>query len=581
MSRLASLRSTTSLSGLAQLLQYKPAGLSYILYKQAAPKYRIFYIPKRKGGTRTIKAPSDQLKLVQEKISDLLQDCLDEINKSKQRKDRIAHGFKRKRSIITNAIQHRNRRYVFNIDLEDFFPSINFGRVRGYFIKDKNFLLDEDVATVIAQIACHNNSLPQGSPCSPVISNLIAHLLDMHLVRLASSVGCTYSRYADDLTFSTNRKDFPPEIAGPSKTDPHLWVPGNELQRLIARAGFKINATKTHMQYWTSRQEVTGLVVNRKINVRHEYRHTVRAMVHSLFKKGTFELYGTVEKAGVVTIEKRPGTLNELHGRLGFIDGIDLHNKKHAQEQKEPSHISTKELMYKQFLIYKDFYAAEMPVIICEGGTDNVYLTHAIRSLAPQFPDLAEIKPDGKIRLKVRLYKYTRSSTARILGLNDGGSSPLAKFISSYKKETDKFTAPGLKNPVMILYDNDTGAVPIRNAIKNAAHVTVKGTEPFVHVVANLYAVPTPLLNGASPSKIEDFFDAALKTTPVRGKTFNDANGYNTATHYGKNIFAHEVVRPKADTISFAGFQPLLTNVAAVIMVHTTAVAAVATQQVP
>ena len=297
MFRLASLKSTKSLSDLAKLLHFKPAGLSYILYKQAAPKYRIFDIPKRKGGTRTIKAPADQLKLVQEKISDLLQDCLDEVNEAKQRKDRIAHGFKRKRSIITNARQHRNRRHVFNIDLENFFPSINFGRVRGYFIKDKSFLLDEDVATVIAQIACHDNSLPQGSPCSPVISNLIAHLLDMHLVRLASSVGCTYSRYADDLTFSTNKKDFPPEIA-PSQTDPHLWVPGNELQRLIARAGFKINVAKTHMQYRTSRQEVTGLVVNRKINVRHEYRHNVRAMVHSLFKKGTFELYGAVEKQG-------------------------------------------------------------------------------------------------------------------------------------------------------------------------------------------------------------------------------------------------------------------------------------------
>lgn len=67
----------------------------------------------------------------------------------------------------------------------------------------------------------------------------------------------------------------------------------------------------------------------------------------------------------------------------------------------------------------------------------------------------------------------------------------------------------------------------------------------------------------------------------MRGKTFNDANGYNTATHYGKSIFAHEVVRPKADTISFAGFQKLLTNVAAVITAHTSAVAGVAAQQVP
>jgi hypothetical protein len=99
--------------------------------------------------------------------------------------------------------------------------------------------------------------------------------------------------------------------------------------------------------------------------------------------------------------------------------------------------------------------------------------------------------------------------------------------------------------------------------------------------VGNLYTVPTPLLNGANPSKIEDFFDAALKATHVRGKTFNDANGHNTATHYGKSIFAHEVVRPRADTINFAGFQQLLTNVVAGITAHATAVAGVAAQQVP
>jgi RNA-directed DNA polymerase len=95
---------------------------------------------------------------------------VDEINTANNRKDRIAHGFKRKRSIITNARQHSNRRYVFNIDLEDFFPSINFGRVRGFFIRDKGFALNDDVATVIAQIACHEDALPQGSPCSPVVS---------------------------------------------------------------------------------------------------------------------------------------------------------------------------------------------------------------------------------------------------------------------------------------------------------------------------------------------------------------------------------------------------------------------------
>src|SRR5205085_12448911 len=138
----------------------------------------------------------------------------------------------------------RHRRWVFNLDLEEFFPSINFGRVRGFFLKNRDFELNVDVATVLAQIACHENSLPQGSPCSPVISNLVGHLLDMRLVKLASEAGCTYSRYADDLTFSTNKAEFPPAIAVPSGDkgiDSHLWLPGKALEWQIQRSGFGIN----------------------------------------------------------------------------------------------------------------------------------------------------------------------------------------------------------------------------------------------------------------------------------------------------------------------------------------------------
>ena len=122
---------------------------------------------------------------------------------------------------MTNAYIHKRRRYVLNLDLEDFFPSFNFGRVRGFFIKDKHFALHERVETIIAQIACHDNELPQGSPCSPVISNLIAHLLDVRLARLAKAHKCTYSRYADDITFSTNRKEFPSDLAAPAHEPRH------------------------------------------------------------------------------------------------------------------------------------------------------------------------------------------------------------------------------------------------------------------------------------------------------------------------------------------------------------------------
>ena len=567
MYRLGTLKAAASLSDVAKLLDFKPKAVSYILYKQlAATKYKTFQIPKRNGGQRTIKAPVDALKVLQRKLSDLLQDCVDEINAANNRKYRPAHGFKRKCSIITNARQHRHRRWVFNLDLEDFFPSINFGRVRGFLLKNRDFELHEDVATVIAQIACYENSLPQGSPCSPVISNLVAHLLDMRLVKFASAAGCTYSRYADDLTFSTNKNKCPVDIAVPSGTDgvaSHLWLPGVTLQKVIERTGFRINAKKTHLMYRASRQDVTGLVVNEKINVRWEYRHNVRAMVHSLVKTGTFEIRGVTQRDGQAVLEKRPGKLDELHGMLGFIDSIDVYNKIHASDC-QPDETSSKEKVYREFLIYSTFYAAQAPVVLCEGGTDNVYLTHAIRSLAVEFPDLAEVMPDKKIRLKVRLYKYPRSSTARLVGLKGGGSGVLSTFIAAYKKETSRFTGPGLTNPVVILYDNDTGGKSTQKTIKNVSKVMPTGAEPFVHVIKNMYAVPTP----GTPSKIEDLFDDTIKATVVNGKTFNDGKDVKGDKHYGKMIFAHRVVRPRAGTIDFTGFRPLLTNLVAAINKH-------------
>ncbi|HWE53795.1 MAG TPA: reverse transcriptase domain-containing protein [Bryobacteraceae bacterium] len=301
---------------------------------------------------------------------------------------------------------------------------------------DRNFQLTEAVATVLAQIACHENQLPQGSPCSPVISNLVSHLMDIRLVALATEAGCTYSRYADDLTFSTNKKDFPTYIARPDDTEPHAWTPGERLLRVINGSGFEVNTRKTRMQYRANRQDVTGLIVNQKINVRREYRHNVRAMVHRLFSTGSFEVYGSVKKDGNVTIKKRQGTLNELNGKLGFIDTIDVYNKKHCPSGAG-SALSRKEIHYRQFLIYKDFYTATQPVIICEGDTDNIYLDCAIRSLSAEFPALAETDANGKVKLKVRLYKYPRSSTARILGLHDGGSGNLATFMATYRRDTE------------------------------------------------------------------------------------------------------------------------------------------------
>ena len=564
---LAQLKTATTRAELAKLLGFKSSSLAFILFKiPPASKYTTFDIAKRNGGTRTIKAPAKSLKLLQRRLSDLLQDCVDEINLTTKRKDRAAHGFKRKRSIVTNARQHRHRRWTFNIDLENFFPSINFGRVRGFFVKNTDFALNEAVATTIAQIACADNALPQGSPCSPAISNLIASILDVRLVALAAAAGCTYSRYADDITFSTNKKAFPTQIAVPVPTiGPHAWEPSDDLKSAIERAGFTINASKTRMMYRHSRQEVTGLIVNRKINVRTEYRRTVRAMVHRLILTGTFDVLRPSQKAGTLVIEERPGTLNELHGMLGFINGIDVFSQD-RDPRDLPEGLRKKEDAYRQFLLYSQFYAAERPVIVCEGDTDNVYLTHAIRSLAADYPDLAEVKKGGKVQLKVRLYKYRQSSTARILGLKDGGTGGLKHFINSYRVETERFSAPGMTQPVVVLFDNDSGAKPIQAMVKDITKQQV--TPPFLRVVKNLYAMPTPLPTGATESTIEDFFDAATKATSYNGKTFHVGPGFDGTKHIGKQIFAHRVVRPNAATINFDGFKPLLSNIVAIIKTH-------------
>lgn len=172
MSSLKKLKEATSLAQVATLLHVKPGMLSFQLYKKPkAGLYKKFEISKRHGGKREILAPERDLKLMQHRLSKLLQDCLSEINAAHghvedEKHQGIAHGFKRYHSIMTNGRPHVARRYVFNVDLHDFFGSINFGRIRGFFLKNKNFKLHPNAATVIAQIACHDNKLPQGSPCS-------------------------------------------------------------------------------------------------------------------------------------------------------------------------------------------------------------------------------------------------------------------------------------------------------------------------------------------------------------------------------------------------------------------------------
>jgi RNA-directed DNA polymerase len=240
--------------------------------------YTEFQLPKRSGGSRAIRAPAQALKSIQRKLLALL----DTLYSPRP----CVHGFVKKQSIVSNAAPHSNKRHVLNVDIEDFFPSINFGRVRGALIA-RPFNLPPDVSTVIARLCCFNNSLPQGAPTSPIIANIVCMRLDGELSRLARTNGCKYTRYADDLTFSTHKRDFPPTL-GNSINPPYGTeaVVGPTLRSVIVANGFRVNEKKVRLFGRRVSQRVTGLTVNEKPNVQRRFIRQIRGMIHAWEKFG-------------------------------------------------------------------------------------------------------------------------------------------------------------------------------------------------------------------------------------------------------------------------------------------------------
>lgn len=160
--------------------------------------YHSFKIPKRDGTYREIFAPENNLKKIQKHINVLLSS---HYSINFREKNQISHAFIKGRSIISNAKVHKHKKIILCMDIRNFFYTINFGRVLGYLRKNKFLLLTKEVSFAIAKIACCNNKLPQGSPLSPVLSNLIAENIDYYIAKVSKKYRCDYTRYADDMVF--------------------------------------------------------------------------------------------------------------------------------------------------------------------------------------------------------------------------------------------------------------------------------------------------------------------------------------------------------------------------------------------
>lgn len=254
-------------------------------------RYNSFKIPKKRGGYRTIHAPVHGLKAILRSLNFVLL-CVYEDEYVDN-----AMGFIPGKSIKDNAVRHAGKHYVFNIDLKDFFPSIDLYRVKAILQLPPFNLKNEQepLAYLLANLCCEAMEverkdasgdlikktaavLPQGAPTSPSLTNFIARKMDRRLKGAAKRFGVTYTRYADDITFSSNHNVY-------QKESEFIL----EVRKIIVEQGFLINESKVRLQQSGYRQEVTGLIVNAHPNVPTQYVKQVRQWIY------LWETYGFVK----------------------------------------------------------------------------------------------------------------------------------------------------------------------------------------------------------------------------------------------------------------------------------------------
>lgn len=238
--------------------------------------YHQFPISKNNKKPRIINAPDQRLKYLQRQIIYLLNNLY--------RVRNPVHGFVPNKSVRSNAEAHLRKRYILNIDLKDFFPTITENRIVGLL---ESIGIDDEVAKMIGIICCFNGQLPQGAPSSPILSNMICFRLDKELMHFSKKVRCIYTRYADDITFSSHQPMsaiFEGALPTAGKFSPDLL--NGDLRKIFTNNGFILNEDKAHYADRNSRRMVTGIKVNELLNVDRKYIRNLRATLFSVESLG-------------------------------------------------------------------------------------------------------------------------------------------------------------------------------------------------------------------------------------------------------------------------------------------------------
>lgn len=565
----------------ARFLNIPLKNLTFLLYADQN-LYENFSIPKKSGGIRNIYSPNNGLKKVQRTIKQRLEQHINEYQTINGTKNNVSHGFERGKTIITNSEIHKNKKIVFNTDIEDFFSTIHFGRVKGFFIKNRNFNMEENIATMLSQLVCHKGSLPQGSPTSPIIGNLICNTLDIRLLKLCKKFKLNYTRYADDLTFSTNNKQFPESFS--------LFY--KNLEEEVNRAGFLINTKKNRLIWKDNRQTVTGLTVNNKVSVNRDFYLKTRAMAFSLYTKGEFSIDG------------KKAHIKQLDGRFSFINRLDKYHNNKKFKNLLPSesnkqffsqlYLNSREKEYQKFLFYKYFWGNNKPLVITEGKTDILYIKAALKKYNKEYPELIEKIGNDEFNYKISFFKRSERLKFLFGFVNDGADDILNIFhyyidkphsrvnhnksfnYSSYFK--NKLNRPS-KNPIIILYDNEGQGNPLHKSINDVCNLIISGkgndiekkknrkkdnlkaalnnSMPVVqNVLENIYFLTNPRLKDEN-TEIEDLLTNITKNLKLNGKSFNKDGGKD---NFGKNVLSRYVYKNYKE-LDLNSLKPILNNI--------------------
>ena len=318
------LPSIASVDQLAKLLDTSVKELRFLSFQRKLSKhshYVRYGIKKKTGGIRKISAPKPRLKKVQRAILDKIL--------AKQNCSVYAHGFLPSKSIVTNAKPHIGADILINMDLENFFPTLNYKRVFGLF---KGMGFSKQLATILSHIATEPEEklikvhgqkmylyegeryLPQGAPTSPMITNLICRRMDQRLAGVAKKLGFKYTRYADDLSFSSSN-------AQKGQVNKLVW----QVRAVIKNEQFKINKNKTQIMRNGHRKEVTGIVVNEKCSISRKKMKAFRATLYQIEKEGL---------AGK-TWGQSTDVLNSIEGFARYVNMVDKEKGKKLLAQVE------------------------------------------------------------------------------------------------------------------------------------------------------------------------------------------------------------------------------------------------------